>query len=74
MRGIALPALLTDKLKEGYIGIHYSTAESSVAQEAEAEAEDRVEVVADTEHGAQGEADGARGKAGGGNRAVTPPA
>jgi hypothetical protein len=54
-------------------GIHHGASESRVAQEAEAEAQDRVEVVADAEHGAQGEANGVRGKAGGGNRAITHP-
>jgi hypothetical protein len=59
-------------LKRGIHGIHYNhhAAESRIAQEAEAEAEDRVEVVADAELGAQGKAGGARCEAGSGNRPV----
>jgi hypothetical protein len=61
---------LTDNPERIY-GIHHNATESRVAQEAEAEAEDREQVVANAEHGTQGEAGGARGEAGGGNRAMT---
>ena len=54
-------------------GIDHHATESSVAQEAEAQAEDRVEVVADAERGPQGEADGARREVGGGTGAITHP-
>ena len=65
---------LTDNTEKRIYGIHHNATESRIAQEAEAKAEDREQIVADTEHGTQGEADGARGEAGGGNRALTPPA
>jgi hypothetical protein len=63
---------LTDKTERGIHGIHNNAAESRVAQEAEAEAEDRVEVVADAEHGAQGKTDGTRGETGGKDRGMNP--
>lgn len=53
---------------------HGSTKGSPEAHEAEAETKDRTEVVADEKCGTQGEADGARSEADGGNRALTPPA
>ena len=60
---------LTGAAEKRIHGNHHNATESRVAQEAEAEAEDREQVVADTEHGTQGEAGGARGE-NGGNRAL----
>ena len=60
-----------DKTEERINGIHHSATAQRIAQEAEAEAEDREQVVADAEHGTQGEAGGTRGEAGGGNRSLT---
>ena len=54
-------------------GNHHHATESRIEEKAEAEAEDRAEVVADAERGAQGETGGARGEAGGGNRQLVWP-
>jgi hypothetical protein len=51
-------------------GLHNNAGESRVEEAAEGKAEDRAQVVADAERGAQGEAGGIRGEAGGGRVTV----
>ena len=46
--------------------LHHNAGDSRVEEAAEGKAEDRAQVVADAERGAQGEAGGIRGEAGGG--------
>jgi hypothetical protein len=46
-------------------GLHHNTGDSRVEETAEGKAEDRAQVVADAERGAQGEAGGIHGEAGG---------